>query len=79
MTFACVATPNYLSTDNRGRLLVTLDALGKYSLVDSFFLIITIVAFRFHLEWINIGSFDVFVSTKVNILYFVLSFLIQFF
>lgn len=38
-----------LSLNGRGRLLEALDALGKWSLVDSFVLVMMMVAFRFHI------------------------------
>ena len=50
MLFAWVAPPNILSTNGRGGLLFSLDALGKFSLVDTFVLVLMMVSFRYHLD-----------------------------
>eukprot|EP00656_Telonema_subtile_P002700 TRINITY_DN1122_c0_g1_i1.p1 TRINITY_DN1122_c0_g1~~TRINITY_DN1122_c0_g1_i1.p1 ORF type:complete len:2329 (-),score=412.59 TRINITY_DN1122_c0_g1_i1:67-7053(-) len=41
--------PAALPLKHRGKLLEALDALGKWSLVDSFVLVMMMVAFRFHI------------------------------
>lgn len=42
--------------------LLTLDAMGKYSLVDNYVLILFVVAFRFHLEIVDNLGIDVYVT-----------------
>merc|ERR1712196_267607 len=46
---AWCAPPRMLPLKHRGKLLEALDALGKWSLVDSFVLVMMMVAFRFHI------------------------------
>mmetsp|Transcript_19550 Transcript_19550/g.34375 ORF Transcript_19550/g.34375 Transcript_19550/m.34375 type:complete len:851 (+) Transcript_19550:3-2555(+) len=46
----------------RERRLLTLDALGKFSLVDTYVLILFVVAFRFHLEVSESLGIDVYVT-----------------
>lgn len=49
MLLCWLAPPRLLSEGHRHRMLMALDALGKWSLIDSFMMIMFIVAFRFHL------------------------------
>ena len=65
MLIAWIAPTNFLSSSKRERLLIWLDALGKYSLVDANILVIMMVAFSFHLKFENVYAFDVFVIPKV--------------
>jgi len=51
MVFAWSLPPRYLSIERRGRLLRFLDALGKWSLLDSYIMIMMLVAFHFHVEF----------------------------
>eukprot|EP00533_Pseudo-nitzschia_delicatissima_P009167 CAMPEP_0116102186 /NCGR_PEP_ID=MMETSP0327-20121206/13212_1 /TAXON_ID=44447 /ORGANISM="Pseudo-nitzschia delicatissima, Strain B596" /LENGTH=1598 /DNA_ID=CAMNT_0003594203 /DNA_START=119 /DNA_END=4915 /DNA_ORIENTATION=- len=44
------------------RRLLTLDAMGKYSLVDNYVLILFVVAFRFHLKIVDNLGIDVYVT-----------------
>ena len=47
----------------RGRLLLMLDALGKFSLVDTYVLVVFLVAFRYHLDLGGVAAaVDVYVS-----------------
>jgi len=48
MLFAWTAPTSRLSVRKREQLLMWLDALGKYSLVDTYVLVLMMVAFRFH-------------------------------
>lgn len=57
------SAPEWLATARkRERLLMLLDALSKFSLVDTFVLVIMLVAFRFHLDLVGISSIHVFVT-----------------
>lgn len=48
----------------RGRMFLALDALGKFSLVDTYVLVLMVVAFRYHLEIEGGVTLDVFVAPK---------------
>lgn len=50
MIFAWMTNEGWLSFERRERLLIWLDAFGKYSLVDSFVLVLMLVSFRFHVQ-----------------------------
>jgi hypothetical protein len=56
MLVAWILPPSMLSPAERGSLLVWLDILGKYSLVDSFVLILFMVGFCMHLELSTVYS-----------------------
>jgi len=56
-----VAPQLYLPLQKRERVLIWLDALGKYSLVDSFVLVLMLVSFRFHIEIAGLGTIDSYV------------------
>ena len=49
MMFCWCAPPRILSVRNRDRFLLWLDALGKWSLIDAYVLVLMMVAFRFHI------------------------------
>ncbi|GMH69373.1 hypothetical protein TL16_g05142, partial [Triparma laevis f. inornata] len=49
MLFAWVSPTQLCSKEKRENLLMWLDALGKYSLVDAYVLVMMMVAFRFHI------------------------------
>eukprot|EP01117_Protostelium_nocturnum_P011002 TRINITY_DN3992_c0_g2_i1.p1 TRINITY_DN3992_c0_g2~~TRINITY_DN3992_c0_g2_i1.p1 ORF type:complete len:982 (-),score=368.11 TRINITY_DN3992_c0_g2_i1:214-3159(-) len=49
MILSWIVPPRFLSTKRRETLLMVLDALGKWSLVDSYVLIMMMVAFNFHI------------------------------
>lgn len=51
MLFACWWVPtNKMSAKFRERVLMAVDALGKWSLIDNYILVIFMVAFSFHVE-----------------------------
>jgi len=50
MMFAWMAPVEMCSSEKRETLLMWLDALGKYSLVDAYVLVMMMVAFRFHID-----------------------------
>jgi hypothetical protein len=52
------------NTHRRERLLLALDALGKFSLVDTYVLVVMMVAFRFHLDLPGQTTLDVFVTPQ---------------
>lgn len=66
MFIAWVSNERWLTLQRRERLLIWLDAFGKYSLVDSFVLVLMLVSFRFHvdLELPFISVIDSFVIPK---------------
>jgi len=51
-----------LNRARRERVLLMLDALGKFSLVDTYVLVLFMVAFRYHLELSDSVVLDVFVA-----------------
>jgi len=62
MVLAWCAPISVLSIGLREKLLVWLDALGKFSLVDTYVLVLMLVAFRYHLELGDFGTLDVYVT-----------------
>lgn len=62
MLWAWIAPESMFSLKQRGRLLFSLDALSKFSLVDTFVLVIMMVSFRFHLAFGDYAVVDVFVN-----------------
>jgi len=69
MMFAWLTPQNILSVNTREKLLVFLEAIGKYALVDAFVLQIMIVAFRYHLELDIAGQqlvFDVYTNPRTG-------------
>ena len=50
MLMSWVAETSFLSMRRRERLLLALDALSKFSLVDTYVLVLFVVAFRYHLD-----------------------------
>ena len=61
MLLAWVIPSKFFRPERRGQLLVWLDALGKYSLVDTYVLILMMVAFRLRLVLSNYAM-DLFVE-----------------
>jgi uncharacterized paraquat-inducible protein A len=51
MLAAWTLPSRYLSPVRRERLLIWLDMLGKWSLLDSYVLVMMMVAFNFDLAW----------------------------
>jgi len=72
MLVAWVAPPDFLSKSQRGDLLFSLDALGKFSLVDTFVLVLMMVSFRYHLE-AGGSTLDVYVNPKFGFYGFLLA------
>jgi uncharacterized paraquat-inducible protein A len=64
MLFAWSSNERWLIFERRERLLIWLDAFGKYSLVDSFVLVLMLVSFKFHFDLAGIGVIDSFVIPK---------------
>ena len=60
---AWIAPKSILDSRQRERVLETLDALSKFSLVDTFVLVLMMVSFRFHVD-IGGNVFDIFVNPK---------------
>ena len=65
MLIAWVAPTHKFSATNREQLLIWLDALGKYSLVDANILVLMMVAFSLHLDFESLYTIDIFVIPKV--------------
>mmetsp|Transcript_48867 Transcript_48867/g.95541 ORF Transcript_48867/g.95541 Transcript_48867/m.95541 type:complete len:1422 (+) Transcript_48867:209-4474(+) len=64
MLFA-FAAPNWVCSEGgRERILVWLDALGKYSLIDAYVLVVTMVAFTFHFEPMELVTADIYVAPR---------------
>ena len=64
MLWAWIAPESMFSVKKRGKLLFSLDALSKFSLVDTFVLVIMMVSFRFHLPLGDSAIIDVFVNPR---------------
>jgi hypothetical protein len=64
MLYAWSTPKTRLSADRRGSLLLALDALGKFSLVDTYVLVLMLVAFRYHLDLSEDSALDVYVSPQ---------------
>jgi hypothetical protein len=80
MLAAWCVPASLLPTRTRERMLVYLDALGKWSLVDSFVLVLMMVAFRCHIALAsgdNVLVVDVFVVPKWGFYGFLLATMIS--
>ena len=73
MLFAWAAPERAMATERRERLLLSLDALGKFSLVDTYVLVLMLVAFRFHLDLAEQASINVFVTPGLGFYGFLLA------
>jgi hypothetical protein len=73
MLFAWSAPKMRLGTDRRGSLLLALDSLGKFSLVDTYVLVLMMVAFRYHLDLSEDTAIDVYVVPKFGFFGFLLA------
>jgi len=79
MLFSWMAPASVLPVYKREQLLMWLDALGKYSLVDTYVLVLMMVAFRFHLSLDKIEAtpsfltIDVFVTPEFGFYGFLLA------
>lgn len=73
MLAAWLLPVSWLSVNRRETMLRVLDALGKWSLIDSFVLVMMLVAFRFHLPFRHseddptVASFDIIVRPEIGI------------
>jgi len=63
----------YQTVHKREEILRTLDALGKFSLVDTYVLVVMLVAFRFHLEASENLGLDVYVTPGYGFYAFLLA------
>lgn len=73
LLFASWVTPTTrLSASQRGKLLMALDSLGKFSLVDIYVLVLMVVAFRYHLDLEGL-QLDVFVTPQYGFFGFLLA------
>lgn len=77
MLFSWVAKTSFLSVRRRERLLLALDALSKFSLVDTYVLVLFVVAFRYHLdlspEQDESSALDVYVTPQFGFYGFLLA------
>ena len=64
MLFGWFAPTRILDVRSRGRMLFLLDALGKFSLVDTFVMIIMMVSFHYHLDLEGLMTLNVFVNPR---------------
>jgi hypothetical protein len=62
LLFSFTIPKSRFSVRRRETLLTWLDAMGKYSLVDSFVLVLMLVSFRLKLEFPEIGVIDSYVT-----------------
>lgn len=61
MLVSWISPVSIMSFETKEWLLILLDALGKYSLVDSFVLVLMLVSFKFHIDFPGIGFIDSYV------------------
>uniref|UniRef100_A0A6B2KY53 Uncharacterized protein n=1 Tax=Arcella intermedia TaxID=1963864 RepID=A0A6B2KY53_9EUKA len=74
MLFSWFLPTTVLGLKNRERILMFLDAFGKWSLVDAFVLTLMMVAFRFHMAPPNISTaMDVFVDPQWGVYCFIIA------
>jgi hypothetical protein len=73
MMFAWMSPVGMCGTEKRETMLMWLDALGKYSLVDAYVLVMMMVAFRFHIDLADEGVIvDVLVTPEFGFYGFLL-------
>lgn len=65
MLFAWVAPHNLCHPNQREKLLVFLEAIGKYALVDAYVLVIMLVAFRYHVDF-DMGGTELDIDVYTN-------------
>lgn len=74
LLMVCWFTPtNVMGTTSREQLLLALDSLGKFSLVDTFVLVLMVVAFRLRLGGEDTALLDVFVAPKYGFYSFLIA------
>jgi len=76
LLFCWAAPVRWLAVDRRETFLQFLDALGKWSLIDTYVMVMMLVAFRFHLPApgdtsTNATALDIYVEPQVGIYTFV--------
>ena len=64
---------SYSDPHQRKQRLLTLDALSKFSLVDTYVLVVMLVAFRFHLDLSQSLGLDVYVTPEYGFYAFLLA------
>jgi len=71
----------FLPYKHRERMLIVLDTMGKYSLIDSYVMVMMIVAFRFKIIPLNSVSaeFDIIVEPNSGIYTFLIATLLSLF
>eukprot|EP00978_Attheya_sp_CCMP212_P001179 scaffold2452_cov52-Attheya_sp.AAC.2 len=77
MIWAWSAPNKWLNQQGREQLLIRLDALGKFSLVDTYVMVLMMVAFRYHVALSDVGSLDVFVTPMYGFYSFLLATIIS--
>lgn len=58
MLLCWILPPSKISIKRREKILIFLDTVGKYSLIDGYMLVMMVVSFRYHLNK-NLISVDV--------------------
>lgn len=66
MLVAWISPTTLLKPRTRERLLLALDALGKFALIDFLLFVLMMVAFRYHLDVTETLSLDVYVSPETG-------------
>ena len=79
MLFCWITSARRLPLIKREKVLYLLDSLQKFSLIDTYVLVIMMVAFRYNLEASGIGSLDVYVTPKYGFYSFLLATIISLF
>lgn len=64
MVASWVTSTRRLSPVRREKILYLVDALGKFSLIDAYVLVLMMVAFRYNLEFEGVGALNVYVTPK---------------
>lgn len=64
MVASWVTSTRRLSPVRREKILYLVDALGKFSLIDAYVLVLMMVAFRYKLEFEGVGALNVYVTPK---------------
>jgi hypothetical protein len=64
MVASWVTSTQRLSPVMREKILYLLDALGKFSLIDAYVLVLMMIAFRYNLEFEGVGALNVYVTPK---------------
>ncbi len=73
MLVSWISPESIISFETKEWLLIMLDALGKYSLVDSFVLVLMLVSFKFHIDFPGIGFIDSYVIPAFGFYLFLLA------